>query len=839
MAAGLGIGWGINWGSIALSAKAVLDYLTFKLNFNTIATDFTFTRNSFATRVNEFGLIETVTNLGSDLIENGSFDELGSELVTNGDFENGTTNWQNPTYGGDNSATLSIDNGSLKVEKNADLDWRSSFVNQTPLTFTDGKTYKITYSLKDGNTSGADVYIRTNFDRSASTVSVKALTNDWVEYTDYYVADSSAEDISFGVLAWQNAGNGQYYFIDNVSVKQVDPNDDWLLNNTVWKIGDGVATADGTANGNLQQVGVVPSGTSGTYKLEWTQEITSGTRFRILPRNGNNSASTGVTFVSGSTTGSGSFSLGGNCVGSGTFTVEVETTAGFTMWFIGESGNTGTIDNVSVVEVIEDDVPRIDYTGSTFDIPVLGDELVVNGDFATDTNWIKQSGWSIANGVATFDINDYVSGNTNIYQTCMVVGKEYVLTFDIVDYVQGTLQIASMNGSPQWSGNGTKTVKFIATQTRIFMNASVANNTILNIDNVSVKEVTAYTTTDKGAFLLEPISTNLIDYSEDIEGSNWTTSGIATTTDVTTSPDGTQNADLIDSVSNGSCFISDSTLTFTIGNTYTFSVFAKKGNNDWIRTAHVSSATNASWFDLENGVVGTVNGVSGTIEDFGNGWYKCTNTFVATQATGGNQVFIGICDANGSTDAGASGQNDYVWGMQVEELSYATSYIPTSGTTVTRAQESCVDATPTINSLEGVLYAEISALVDNDGIRLISLNDGTSGNIVQMYYSSTANKIVCQTKVASSTQSSIQYVALSQTDIHKIAFKYKENDFALWVDGIEIGSDTSGSVWAEGTLNQLDFNVGTGSLPFYGNTKDLKVYDKALTDDELTELTTI
>ena len=129
--------------------------------------------------------------------------------------------WENPVYSGDNSASLSIDNGALKIEKNADLDWRSSFVSQTPITYVSGKTYKITYSLKDGTTSGADVYVRTNFDRSANTVNVKALTNDWVEYTDYYVADTSADDISFGVLAWQNTGSGQYYFIDNISIIEI------------------------------------------------------------------------------------------------------------------------------------------------------------------------------------------------------------------------------------------------------------------------------------------------------------------------------------------------------------------------------------------------------------------------------------------------------------------------------------------------------------------------------------------------------------------------------------------------------------------------------------------
>jgi len=786
------------YSSLLQGARGGFPQACFGLDYNAITSDFTFTRNSFATRVNEFGLIETVTDLGSDLVQNGSFDELGSELVTNGDFENGSTDW---AFIG--TAEVSDGVGNFP-------DSTNSFLIQPNIIPLTVKTYKIQYEVVSTNGSnfrfagGNSAFGSVDLD--SATVGVK---------TVYLQSNGTAGSLQFN----NNAFIGS---IDNVSVKQVDPNDDWELGSD-WVIQDNKLTYGGNTSVNYtRQLGVLTNNSVGKEYI---------INFEVLDS----------AFTIGFTSGSSFFDdENGNIIKSefnvGVHTIKafsINSLTDFRIYGYTDSGNGGSIDNVSVQEVLEDDVPRIDYTGSTFDVPVYGDELLTDGVISNFNGGIMTF---TANGVNSVSDGTAITLRPRLLWSSLTVGKQYrIIGTPTVN--SGSTNYSFYDGASYIKDN-VATESFDITFTCGGSNVFFANDGSQTFDidwDLSIKELTAYTTTDKGAFLLEPISTNLIDYSEDIEGSNWTTSGIATTTDVTTSPDGTQNADLIDSVSNGSCFISDSTLTFTIGNTYTFSVFAKKGNNDWIRTAHVSSATNASWFDLENGVVGTVNGVSGTIEDFGNGWYKCTNTFVATQATGGNQVFIGICDANGSTDAGASGQNDYVWGMQVEELSYATSYIPTSGTTVTRAQETCLDGVVSANSLEGVLYWEGSSYFDSTTI-IAELSQGDITNRVSLFYQN-GNDSRSSIRV-NNVQNTLQGGG-SLSSTKKLAIVWSNNIASFWVNGSQVDTDTYVGSIPEGVLTALNFAQVGGAAPFYGRTKDLRVYDKALTDDELINLTTI
>jgi len=482
-------------------------------------------------------------------------------------------------------------------------------------------------------------------------------------------------------------------------------------------------------------------------------------------------------------------------------------------------------------------------------------ELVTNGDFATDSDWTKEAGWTISEGTANFSGG---TGNRAMYQAVGITnGKTYKIQYKVSSISSG--QVAVRFGG--MSGVGEITATTIGIYTGYITATGSANGNIYiedndnnfvgSIDNVSVKEVDVetpridYTTEigkakelQKPSLLLEPQSTNRITFSEDLSN-NWTTANTTVTTNQITSPDGTLTADLLQGTSTSSCIIEPSGLSLTTGVTYTYSVFVKKGNNRWIRLGHIQSSVTGCWFDLDNGVVGTVNSESATIEEFGNNWYRITNTFVATSTTTNNSAFIGICNDNGSTNAGVIGQNVYIWGAMVEQQAFATSYIPTSGSTVTRNQDLASNAGQlgVFNDEEGVLYAEIAALADDSTFRSISINaDSTRNDQIMIRYRTNSNIINFFIRDGGSVTFNNNVTVQDITEYHKVALKYKNGDIACWVDGEEKIISTATGM--PSGLSRLGFVLEGASVdPFVGKVREVKVFRRALTDSELQELT--
>ncbi len=352
-----------------------------------------------------------------------------------------------------------------------------------------------------------------------------------------------------------------------------------------------------------------------------------------------------------------------------------------------------------------------------------------------------------------------------------------------------------------------------------------------------------YTDSSNGVLLLEPARTNLIAYSEDFSQSYWSKVRSTISSNQIISPDGTLNADLLTATDTSENYCQQNVSSTVSGSKQTASFFVKKGTSDFchILLWDVSNDGARQWFDLNNGIEGSSTSFGSSISvdssqmiNYGNGWYKCIVVFNNSNTT----VRFRISASNSNGDVSSSvGKTIYIYGAQVETGSYASSYIPTSGSAVTRVADTASGAgnSEVFNDSQGVLFANIAALADDGTNRYISISDGSNNNRVQIIYSSDSNKITGGVVSGNSGQCAFYIENIDTTLNRKLALKYKQNDFSLWSNGFEIGTDTSGI--APTALDTLEFRRGNGTSDFYGKTKEIGYYDTALTDLELEKLT--
>ena len=175
--------------------------------------------------------------------------------------------------------------------------------------------------------------------------------------------------------------------------------------------------------------------------------------------------------------------------------------------------------------------------------------------------------------------------------------------------------------------------------------------------------------------------------------------------------------------------------------------------------------------------------------------------------------------------------------VKLNKRDYATSYIPTSGSTVTRSADVANNSgnADLFNDSEGVLYAEIAALANDSTYRLISISDGTGSNRIYIGFRNNSNMITSIIDDGGSTQATFNYTVTDTKSYHKVAIKYKENDVQFYIDGQQVGTDTSATI--PSGLNSLQFTSGALSSKFYGKVRNVAVFKEALSNDLLERLT--
>jgi len=195
---------------------------------------------------------------------------------------------------------------------------------------------------------------------------------------------------------------------------------------------------------------------------------------------------------------------------------------------------------------------------------------------------------------------------------------------------------------------------------------------------------------NEGLLIESEARTNLI--TDSIPDSNWSPirATISENVSGTVAPDGSQTASKgVESSASGTHRV-DFVATLTDTNTYTYSIFAKAAERSMIamEIGNSSVTGNFARFDLSSGSVAAESGtVTSSIENFGNGWYRCRVTAAAGTT---DRILIGIFDGASQSYTGDGSSGVFLWGAQLEENPTASSHIPTSGATATRAAQTLV-----------------------------------------------------------------------------------------------------------------------------------------------------
>jgi hypothetical protein len=311
--------------------------------------------------------------------------------------------------------------------------------------------------------------------------------------------------------------------------------------------------------------------------------------------------------------------------------------------------------------------------------------------------------------------------------------------------------------------------------------------------------------------LIEESRTNAIDYSESFQAPLWSNTSLGTgsnpqaTSSAEASPGLTSPTRLVCNL-NGGTTISDISYiqknsTYTANQTGTIYLKSNTGSNQQV------------YFRV--GITTSIVTVTPTWQRF---------EVKETSFSGSGNFNIGTRGASGSDDS----IDILIWGAQLEAGSFPTSYIPTSGSTVTRSADLAsvegANFSSWYNQSEGTVFAE----ANGEGARIVGLNDGTDFNRQELFQSGT--NVFCFQKNAN-----VNEVSISVATEDKSVFAYKANDYALASGGGSVVTDTSAT---PPTVNQMSIGNWyneTGQLN--GHIKRLTYYPYRLPDATLQEIT--
>jgi len=346
--------------------------------------------------------------------------------------------------------------------------------------------------------------------------------------------------------------------------------------------------------------------------------------------------------------------------------------------------------------------------------------------------------------------------------------------------------------------------------------------------------------------LIEEQRANVVTYSEQLDNVAWNKTAVTVTANATTSPDGTVNADAIYQTAVTSLqAVNSAAFVATIGVTYTLSVYLKAGTSRFVQVTFPSTAMGATQYaniDLTDVTVTASAASTVSVASVGNGWVRVNYTVAATNLSNLSPFIIAINSgtaARGAIITGNVANFFYVYGVQVEAGAFATSYIPTVASQVTRSADVAsmtgTNFSSWYNPTQGTIVSSASTLKPpsvSASNSVVFASDGTANERIQIVYD--AGNITIAVFDGPFMAGFTAAYTLNQ--IVNSAIAYKVNDFAASFNGGTATTDTSGTI---PTVNRLSIGSGWDGTNFFltGHVRSIRYYPLRLTNAELQAFT--
>lgn len=349
--------------------------------------------------------------------------------------------------------------------------------------------------------------------------------------------------------------------------------------------------------------------------------------------------------------------------------------------------------------------------------------------------------------------------------------------------------------------------------------------------------------------LIETSRSNLVKTSNNF--SSWLPSNITITSSSSISPDGISNAPLLTATATGINYPYAGMFSVQANNTYTFSVWTKfeisfsilmYGTGFGVLLLFDSATKQPSTSTINSGTTG----ITGKVESYSNGWYRVSATSTSTGTNFGEATIAlnkNKVTTWGLNNSSSIGDTLTVWGAQLEQGAFPTSYIPTSGSAITRAADnaeiSSANFSPLYNELEGTLFAksDIYHLGTENQASALLYNPTTVGFIGMGYrFGGVGSGFTGSWINNSGDQLYRTHSGITSDTSFKQALAYKTNDGASCVNGGTVLTDTTISV-PTGTNRLYIGKSFSGYDIRRGRIQQIMYYPKRLTNTQLQSLT--